>query len=141
MNRGDAAGGGRADLVRKFMGDMSKGDFAVFKSAMADDVVYHLTGSHRFAGAYRGKEMILGLLDGVRSNFGADGLHYEIDRVMEIGDTVVATFKGSGTLANGRAYSNDYCAIWDFDGDRLIKITEFFDSHHVCEVMSADPVA
>ena len=134
----NSASGGRGDLVRKFLDGMSKGDYEPLKSAMADDVVYHLTGSHRFAGVYRGKEMILGLLDGVRSSFDASGLRYAPDRVIDVGDTVVATFKGSGTLANGRVYSNDYCAIWDFSGDRLIKITEFFDSHHVCEVMGAD---
>lgn len=129
---GQQVEGKRGARVREILAGMSRGDYSPFDAYLADDAVYHLTGSHRFSGQYRGREALLGLLGGVASSFDGSGIRYEVDRVLEFGDTVVATFKGLGKLANGNDYSNDYCAIWDFKDDRIVKITEFFDSDHVC---------
>lgn len=133
----DKTVGGRGAIVRELLAGMSRRDYAPFHAYLADDAIYHLTGSHRFAGQYKGREALIGLLGGVASNFDEHGIRYEVDRVLEIGDTVVATFMGLGKLANGGDYSNAYCAIWDFMDGKIVKITEYFDSDHVCRAMVA----
>ncbi|HKQ83081.1 MAG TPA: nuclear transport factor 2 family protein [Steroidobacteraceae bacterium] len=127
--------GDRGAVVRKILAAMSRGVSDPFDGYLADDAIYHLTGSHRFAGRYEGRAALLGLLRGVATHFDEHGIRYEVARVLEAGDTVVATFKGLGKLSKGGDYSNDYCAIWDFKDGKVVKITEYFDSDHVCRAM------
>ena len=132
----DEVEGHESAVVRKILAGMSRRDYSPFDAYLADDAVYHLTGSHRLAGQFKGRKALLELLGGVLSTFDKHGIRYEVDRVLEIGETVVTTFKGLGKLANGKDYCNDYCAIWDFKDGKVVKITEYLDSDHVYRTMA-----
>lgn len=130
-----SAVGTRADTVREILSAVSRGEVDRLYISLADDFVQHITGGHRFSGLYQGRDTLLELLKGVRSNFDEQGMVYEVGRVLEAGEAVVVTFSVTGKLKNGTDYSNDYCEIWDFRGNEVIRITEFFDSDHVCRAM------
>ena len=121
--------------VESALSAMSEGNFEKFGDLLAEDIVYHLTGQHQFSGKYEGRQSLLNLLAGVTSTF-RDGIDYTINRAIAADNTVITTFTGNGTTLNGKSYRNEYCSIWDFDGDgQIIHITEFFDSHHVTSVI------
>ncbi len=130
-----SAVGTRADTVREILSAMSRGEVDLLYASLADDFVQHITGGHRYSGLYQGRDTLLELLKGVRSNFDEQGLVYEVSRVLEAGDAVVVTFTGKGKLKGGADYRNDYCEIWDFRGNEVVRITEFFDSDYVCRAM------
>ena len=35
---------------------------------------------------------------------------------------------GCATLAGGRRYDNDYCFVFEFDGDRVRRVREYMDT-------------
>lgn len=116
----------------------SAGDLATMGDMFADDVVYVATGSHALSGEYQGRELILELLARVFASF-TDGPTYMIDRLIEVDNTVVVIFRGVGTTVKGADYHNDYCAIWEFnDEQKLTRVTEYYDSHHLMEVLPLD---
>jgi ketosteroid isomerase-like protein len=124
-------------IIREVIEASSIGDADRVVRWMGDDVVYHLTGSHPFSRRTQGAETMRDLVTEVREHFADDSLRYHIDRIIVCGMTVVSTFKGTGRLTNGNVYDNDYCMIWDFEGDKVVHITDFFDSYHVHQSMLA----
>lgn len=120
-------------IVRELIEALSVGDRDHYQSVLGDNVSYQLTGSHPLSRRVEGKEPLLGMMEQVRGFFAEDSLRYTIDRIIVSENTVVSTFKGTGKLKNGKEYKNDYCVIWDFDGSKIVRITEFFDSFHVVQ--------
>lgn len=130
------AGNTLVGRVEDVLTAMSSGNAEKLREFFAENLVYRLTGQHRFSGTYEGRQSLLDLLAGVAAGF-RDGIHYTVDRIIAVDNTVVAAFTGTGTTVNGDEYRNDYCAIWDFDGHRqVIRITEYFDSDHVVKVLT-----
>lgn len=127
----------RGAIIREVIEASSVGDADGVVKWMGDDVVYHLTGSHPFSRRTQGADTMRDLVTEVRGHFADDSLRYHVDRIIVSGTTVVSTFKGTGNLANGNIYNNDYCMIWDFEGDKVVHITDFFDSYHVHQAMLA----
>jgi len=123
-------------VVVQALGAISAGEPERFLAFLHDDVVYAISGNHPFSQKIRGKEAIGALMAQVGSAFEDGGPKYEVERLIVSGDSIVATFKGSGLLKNGKTYDNDYCMIFDFVDGRVARITEFFDSFHVMSVMA-----
>lgn len=46
------------------------------------------------------------------------------------GTTVVVEESMSATLADGSGYTNDYCFIFELDGDRIRRVREYMDTAH-----------
>ena len=121
------------NIVRELIEALSVGDRARYQPVLADNLTYHLTGSHPFSGKVEGKEALLGMIGQVRGFFADDSLRYTVDRIIVSGNTVVSTYQGTGKMPSGNEYKNDYCTIWDFEGNKIVRITEFFDSYHVAQ--------
>ena len=102
--------------------------------ALAEDAVWHVGGTHRLSGDYRGRDAILGYFDSVRQEttdtmkfetrevlandrHGAAFLRVTADRQAHRLDTVVADafrFDEDGRIAEFWAHSADQSAINDF---------------------------
>lgn len=119
-----------SEIVRNTMQRLGEGHLEDFTRITGDNLVYNLTGRHPFAGIITGPEGVVAMMRSIREAFDSDGLKYEIERMIDSGDSVISVFRGRGALKNGRSYDNCYCAIWDFKDGKLVRITEFFDSHH-----------
>lgn len=102
---------------------------------MDEAVVYQLTGTHPFSRRTQGAQAMRDLIAEVQDHFADSSLRYHIERLIDCGSTVVSTYRGTGCLANGNAYNNEYSVIWDFKGDKVFHITDFFDSYHVSQAM------
>ncbi|WP_033291785.1 nuclear transport factor 2 family protein [Amycolatopsis jejuensis] len=121
----------REEIVKRALGGLGHGDVSGMAAAVAEDVEYRLPGSHPLAATHRGKDTFLALVGGLLEQFDG-GIHYDFHRFVVSGDTVVATFRGTGKTVQGKDYDNQYCALWDFDDEsKVVRVTEFFDSHHV----------
>jgi ketosteroid isomerase-like protein len=103
-------------------------------ASLADDAVWHVGGTHRFSGDYRGREAILGYFDGVRQEttdsmqlkpleviaderYGAAFLRVTAERHERRLDTVVADafrFDDDGRIVEFWAHSADQSAIDEF---------------------------
>lgn len=118
--------------VREALESLGRGDTSAVSALVADDLEYDIPGAHQFAGVRTGKEAFLTLVAGLLDGFENRTIDYDFHRAMVSGNTVIVTFRGTGTTVTGKPYRNEYCTLWDFGDDaEVIRITEFFDSHHV----------
>jgi uncharacterized protein len=53
----------------------------------------------------------------------------DIQLAIAEGNTVVLAHRLSATLPNGRSYVNDYCFVYETEGERVMKIREYMDTH------------
>jgi ketosteroid isomerase-like protein len=115
-------------LVQNIFAEMAQGNSRPLVESMADDFCWTVTGSHRWAGRYQGKQNVLnGLLAELRSRI--DGRVKTIGhRFIAEGDFVVVEARGSNTTKTGVPYNNAYCFVIRLAEGKLQEITEYMDT-------------
>jgi len=98
-----------------------KGDMETMGAAIADDAIWHVPGSHRYAGTFEGKAKIMGRFQeqaeaGVRASFD------EIHDIVGGDDHVVALMRTTISAPGGSASGNAIFVFHVRDG----KATEFW---------------
>lgn len=131
MSEATASAANLTSIVEKALVGLADGDISGLSDALADDLVYRLTGNNPLASTHYGKDAFLELFAGLMSQF-EGGLKFEFDRFLVADRTVIVVCRGSARTKSGKNYANEYCTLWDFDDDlKVTRLTEFFDSHHV----------
>ena len=117
--------------LETWLGAYADQDRDAMAESLAEDAVWHVGGTHRLSGDYRGREAILGYFDAVRSETGdsmrleplevlANGRHgaaflrVTADRQGRRLDTVVADafrFDEEGRIREFWAHANDQDAV------------------------------
>ncbi|WP_179471861.1 nuclear transport factor 2 family protein [Mycolicibacterium vinylchloridicum] len=95
---------------------------------LADDVSWEITGNSDVAGIYSSKaELMTRVIVPLAARMSAP-LIPAIRALFSDGDTVIALFDAEGTARDGRPYCNSYAWFMQFRGDRVAKVTAFYDS-------------
>ncbi|MFC7376978.1 nuclear transport factor 2 family protein [Brevundimonas sp. GCM10030266] len=95
---------------------------------LAEDAVWTITGRSDAAGTYEGKAAFI---DRVIAPFNARmiaGIRPTIRSIHVDGDTVIIFFDASGMAHDGLPYDNTYAWFMTFSGDRVIRVSAFYDS-------------
>jgi len=123
----------RALLTAIFEG-LAEGDGRAFNAALADEAVWHVTGSNVWSGAYRGKADIRErLLKPLVARVGV--VRSIADRILVDGDWAAVQFHGDNRTLDGQRYDNRYVFILRLDQGRIVEITEYMDTELVSRVL------
>jgi ketosteroid isomerase-like protein len=110
----------RKGVVEKYIEGFRRTDHSLILSCLTDDVVWELHG-HK---TLRGKDAF----DAEIENDAFDGSPtLAVDRLIEEGDTVVATGGGSVTQKGGDRLRFVFCEVFTFTGDVVSRL----DTYHV----------
>jgi len=96
----------------------SKGDVEMMAAGLADDAVWHIPGSNRFSGEFRGKQAVLERF----RQLGAAGLQTSIDEIHDVvggDDHVVALVRLRLSSADASATANAVWVMHAADGKML----------------------
>lgn len=119
--------------------ELERGNPAPFREALADDCVWHMTGTTPWSGTYRGKAAILTrLLQPLVAQF-ADRYTSSASRLVAEGDVVVIECRGRVTTRAGRAYHNTYCWVCRLQDGQVKELTEYMDTELVSRVLEPPP--
>lgn len=122
-------------LVQKIMDARAMRDPEPFRAAMADDFVWHITGSTAWSGSYNGKtEVIERLLRPLYAQFTAPS-SITATRILADEDYVVVQAKGDATTRSGERYANTYCFVIRVENGKLLELTEYMDTALVDRVL------
>jgi ketosteroid isomerase-like protein len=95
---------------------------------LADDVTWEITGNSDAAGIYSSRaELMTRVIVPLAGRMSAP-LIPVIRALYRDGDTVIALFDAEGTARDGQPYRNTYAWFMQFRGDRIVKVTAFYDS-------------
>lgn len=124
------------ELIETVFEALAQGDGRPFDAAMAEDVVWRVTGSGPWSRAYRGKAAVRDELQRpVFANFGTL-YRCRAERILVDGDTVVVLAHGEVTTKAGKPYNNDYCFVIGIKDGRIAEVVEYMDTALVDAVLA-----
>ena len=113
------------------------GDVKTAFANMTDDVTWWIPGLIApIAGMKRGKPEIVGFLRWAASTF-PSGFRSEVRGVFADGDTVILELVNRSTTAAGRPYENEYCFVFDLDGEKIHAVREYVDTQKAVAILEA----
>lgn len=122
-------------LVTETWTAFGKGDLKTAFGNMSDNVSWVVPGTTpNVSGLKRGKDEILKFMSGVGSIF-PEGLNSEIKKTFCDGDTVIIELTNRGKVSNGKSYENEYCFIFELEGDKIRRIREYVDTQKAKEIL------
>lgn len=95
---------------------------------LTDDATWEITGNSDAAGIYSSRAEFLDRVIVPLTKRMSTRLIPVIRSLYRDGDTVIALFDAEGTALDNRPYRNTYAWFMQFRGDRIVKVTAFYDS-------------
>ncbi len=134
---GHAEDSTRAVLESVFSAVAESGFGEEFRSALADELVFTVTGSSPLAGRYVGKaEYVEKVLTPLHERL-ATPLRPRIEQVLVDGRRGVVLFRTEGARGhNGADFSMRYCWVVHVVDDSIVEITGFYDTKRMCDLFA-----
>lgn len=124
-----------AELVTKTWKDAIGGNLEAALANMSDEISWVIPGNLQgVSGLKRGKAAVKEFLGGIGKAF-PQGLNSQISKVHSAGDTVIVELTNTGKAFNGRDYRNEYCFVFEIEGDKIRRIREYVDMLTVKEAL------
>ncbi len=116
----------KQEVVQAFYDAGESGDVDALAAFFAEAAVWdNRIDGDVMGGLYEGRDAIREGLLLPLFQFLPDGISTRVERMLEAEDTVVCLNSGRGTTFEGTAFEKRYAHVFDFDGDRFIRVTEF----------------
>ena len=127
-------------LVADAFGRWEKGEGTPFE-VVAEDMRWTITGTSKLAGTWTSKAAFASeVLDPIMSRLEGNTIHPTVQSVVAEGDTVAVHWKGHATAIDGVPYDNEYCWVMRVDGDQVVEVVAWFDSHTLDELVDRVPL-
>lgn len=109
---------------------MSRGEIRPFGEAMADDFTWRMTGTTAWSGTYSGRTEVARMLSTLRQQW-ATRYKSTPSRILADDDHVVVETRGEVVTKAGKPYNNTYCLVIRMRDDKMVELTEYFDTELV----------
>ena len=118
-------------LIQEIFAELAKGNSEALVEALADDVVWHVTGTTKFSKSYRGKASLMNDLVGPLFSQFEDQYRNVADRFIAEDNYVVVECRGQATTKTGKPYNNKYCFVFRLEDGKIQEVTEYMDTQLV----------
>ena len=115
---------------------MSRGETRPFGEAMADDFTWRMTGTTAWSGTYSGRTEVARMLSTLRQQW-ATRYKSTPSRILADDDHVVVETRGEVVTKAGKPYNNTYCLVIRMRDDKMVELTEYFDTELVTAALEA----
>ena len=128
---------GRAErnkaFVERFFAALNAGDSGFIADAYTDDGEVWTMGATLISGRY-GKEQVRESSGRIFEAFPA-GLVFTLVGLVAEGDKVAVEAESRGLHVSGRLYANQYHFLFEFRGDRVLRLKEYMDTERVTDIL------
>lgn len=123
-------------LVIDFFTTLSSGNLEAVRAMLHEDSTWTpMVRGIPGAGVHIGRKGIVDdFLMPIRGMFRPGDPKIHIDTVASNGPLVITETRGSGALADGRAYENRYCWAFEIRDGKVFAIREYMDSLYVFQL-------
>ena len=118
-------------LIQEIFAELAKGNSEALVEALADNVVWHVTGTTKFSKSYRGKASLMNDLVGPLFSQFEDQYRNVADRFIAEDNYVVVECRGQATTKTGKPYNNKYCFVFRLEDGKIREVTEYMDTQLV----------
>ena len=118
-------------LMQQIFAELAKGNSQALVEALADDVVWHVTGTTKFSRAYQGKAALINELVVPLFSLLEDQLTMVADRFIADDKYVAVEARGKVTTKTGLPYNNKYCFVFGIENGKINEVVEYMDTQLV----------
>jgi uncharacterized protein len=127
--------------ITSIMEAMSRGETRPFGEAMAEDFTWRMSGTTPWSGTYVGRADVQGrMLKALREQW-ASQYKSTPSRIFADGDYVIVETRGDVVTRTGKPYNNSYCFVIRMRDDKMVDLTEYFDTELVSAALEPPPWA
>jgi uncharacterized protein len=124
------------EVMRGVFASLAEGESRPFVQALADDVVWHVTGAFPWSRSFRGKEELRAQLFAVVMGRFKQPYRVALKHLSGDGEFVTAVLHGVDNVTlEGRPYPQQYCWVCRMADGKLLEVSEFCDSYLVMNVV------
>lgn len=123
-------------LVERYYDNLAKGRAAVAE-CLTEDCEFHPPATAQ-AGVVKGRDEVAGLLAGklVKQSFDlTQPFDLQVKRMVVDGPVAVVQQRLVATAANGNAYDNDYCWVYECRDGAIARMDEYADTLKAARIM------
>ncbi len=124
-------------IVEDFFATFSTGDVDRIMDALTDDASWWVSGSIEGMSGTNSKQQLGDLLRAVVPLYKAGALRITPTSMIAEGNIVAAEAESYAELTNGKIYNNRYHFLVELAGDKIRRVKEYSDTHHMLETFSA----
>ncbi len=122
-------------LVKQFFAALNAGDAETIADSYAPDGTVQTMGSTLISGVFD-REQIARSAAGIFDVF-PQGLKFTITGMVAEGDKVAVEATSEGEHISGQTYTNEYHLLFEFQGDKVLRLKEYMDTEQVTDVLCA----
>jgi uncharacterized protein len=126
-----------ADVVRSFYEAVEGGNLTAALDLLSPDVAWTEMAGFPYAGTYHGPEAVV---ESVFARLGSewDGFRFDLDQVVDGGDTIVGVGTYAATYAaTGRSMRARVAHVWSLRDGKVTAFEQFTDTLKVAEALEA----
>jgi ketosteroid isomerase-like protein len=126
-------------IIQKHYAASDRGDVKAMLEVLAPNAAWTEMAGFPYAGTYIGPQAVL---DGVFKRIQIDwnGYKFQLERLCDAGDTIVALGQYSGTYKEtGKLFQCRVAHVWQLKDDRVCKFEQFCDTLLVAQAMHRAP--
>ena len=123
----------RKALVEKFFEAMNAGDATVIADSYAPEGILQTMGNTLISGEFT-REQIARSAGSIFDVF-PQGISFTIHGMVAEGDRVAVEASSVGEHISGQTYTNEYHFLFEFKGDKLLRLKEYMDTEQVTDVL------
>lgn len=112
------------ELVRKAFAAFTAGDMDTISGLFAEDIVWHVPGRSRLAGAHRGVEAVMGYYGGLDE---ATGGTFQIDELQDViaNDQRAIAMQKSSAKKNGAVFNFNEVLVFQIADGKIAEVWEY----------------
>ena len=115
-------------LMQQIFAELATGNSQPLAEALADDVVWHVTGTTKFSGSYNGKSSLMNNLLAPLFSQLEGRYKNDADRFIADENYVAVECRGNSTTKSGLPYNNKYCFVFRLEDGKIREVTEYMDT-------------
>ncbi len=124
-------------VVADFLATFSAGDVDAILARLTDDATWWVAGTIDGMSGTNDKPTLESILRQVKPMYRAGALRITPSSMIAEGDRVACEATSHAELQSGRVYANEYHFLFEVAGDRIRRVREYSDTHHMLETFSS----
>lgn len=124
-------------VVTRFLETFSRGDVDATLALLTDDATWWIAGRIEGMSGTSNKQALGNLLTAVKPLYRAGALRITPSTMIAEGDRVACEADSFAELQDGRVYANQYHFLFEVAGERVRRVREYSDTHHMLETFSS----
>ena len=121
----------RKETIQNAFKNIEAGDPEPLLEMLDENIQWTIIGTSKYSDTFKGKQDFIDRLVAPLHEQLDGHIQFTPENFIADGDFVVVQGRGEANTAAGGTYNNTYCWVYEWRGDKVVKVTEYLDTELV----------